>query len=155
MQHVRRARGVDECGRGMGGESTLGYGPPSKNRYFQKGTGLKIRGASLFPELVEHGSDIMIIRGLIKTALFILAMGALGGTLYTAQIALPLPNLRITWEQDEQLLVLGACVSCVLFLAHLHAFALCAGPVVGEDLARGPISCICDESHHEAHGIQR
>lgn len=74
------------------------------NRYYQYGLGKTLRAINLFPDMVEHGRDSDIVRGLVKTVLFAVSLLVLATTLYTAAIEQPLPDVRITWEGDAKLL---------------------------------------------------
>ena len=72
----------------------------------QKKAGLlqKVRGINLFPEYVEHGDNKIVLRGIVKTVIFIILLTSTALKILLDKLSEDLPSLRINKETDPRLL---------------------------------------------------
>ena len=64
----------------------------------------KIRGINLFPEYVEHGDNKIVLRGIVKTVIFVVLLLSTGLKILLDKLSEDLPSLRINKEADARLL---------------------------------------------------
>lgn len=62
-----------------------------------------MRDGNLFPEYVEHGDYNLVVRGIVKTAIFAVLLGVVGTMTFMAKVNVDLPDLRRTKDHDKRL----------------------------------------------------
>ena len=69
----------------------------------KKGLLQKVRAANLFPEYVEHGQPSIVLRGMVKTLLFLVLLLGIGLSILLQKLGEDLPSLRINKDTDARL----------------------------------------------------